>query len=131
MRFASPSTCRICPWPRPDPVLSLIVTAHADQALQALDRVCELLVTRVRQLVAASLGAGLASMDHIARRQRASRHSGLGAELCQGHRMWGTVLSARPRHCTLQTGQTTSYEPDNPFALPTRNKVSKRLAVPP
>lgn len=53
--------------PAADPVLSRIVTAHAEQALAALPPVDESLAVQVRRLVAARLPAGPPPLEQVAR----------------------------------------------------------------
>jgi len=53
--------------PAADPVLSRIVTAHADQALAAMPSLDEPLTAQVRRLVAAGLSAGPPPLEQVAR----------------------------------------------------------------
>lgn len=61
--------------PAADPVLSRIVTAHADQALATMPGVAEPLAVQVRRLVAASLSAGPLELEQVAREVHLSGRS--------------------------------------------------------
>ena len=69
-----------------DPVLSRIVTAHADQALSALGAVDEPLVSQVRSLIAQRLDAGPPSLDQIASELNVSDRSLQRRLQSEGHR---------------------------------------------
>lgn len=83
------------PLPAADPVLSSIVTAHADRVLDAMVVPDEPLVAQVRRLAATTLAAGVPSLSKVARELHLSDRTLQRRLLAEGHRFEHVVEEVR------------------------------------